>query len=189
MKRNHQEEINDALTRRRQLMHRRILIGRILLGLWAAASVLNLVLLYGSSQLRSYLSSVTADFLFMLRIVSPDSAGAIVAMVAAMAIPCLMVAAAILWKRESAEPLRTASFLLLWLDVIIGVWLVIGNAVPVFGEGSNRTFVILANLALHVLLIWHISRARRAVTSLDVLPESEIEGDPFEAFRRSDGEE
>jgi hypothetical protein len=28
-----------------------------------------------------------------------------------------------------------------------------------------------------------ISRARRAVESLEILPESEYEGDPYEAFR------
>lgn len=186
MKTNRQEELNSALARRRGLMYRRILIGRILLGVWAGAVVLNLILLYGSSELRFYLSSVTADFLLMLRMVYPDSIGTLIGAVVSLAIPCLMVCATVFWKRESAELLRLAVFVLLWLDLIFGVWLVMGNAVPVFGSGSNRIFVILANFALHILLIWHISRARRAVTSLDVLPETEIdEGDPFEEFKKN----
>ncbi|MBQ8288427.1 MAG: hypothetical protein IJX76_06615 [Clostridia bacterium] len=180
------EEINRTLANRRRLMHRRILIGRILLGVWAAATVVNLILLIGSASLRSYLSSVTADLLLMLRIVYPDSAGAWIAIALAVAIPCLLVTATVFWKQESAEPLRTAAFILIWLDVIVGVWVFFWNPVLVFGDGTNQTVVILANLALHILLIWHVSRARRAVTSLEVLPESEIEGDPFEEFRRKD---
>ena len=189
MKIDRQEELNRTLSLRRALMHRRILIGRILLGAWAAATVLNLILLYGSSQMRFCLSSVTADLLLMLRMIYPDSSGTLVALAVSVAIPCLLIAAAVFWKHESAGLLRSVAFLLCWLDVVIGVWLVIGNAVPVFGEGSNRTFVILANLALHVLLIWHISRARRAITSLDVLPESEIEGDPFDEVCKGDDDQ
>ncbi|MBQ8383523.1 MAG: hypothetical protein IJX47_09995 [Clostridia bacterium] len=180
------EEINQTLANRRKLMHRRILIGRILLGVWAASAVINLIFLFGSATLRFYLSSVTADLLMMLRIVYPDSVGAWIAIAFAVAIPCLLVTAAVFWKQEFASPLRTAAFLLLWLDVIVGVWVFFWNPVLVFGDGSNRTAVILINLALHILLIWHISRARRAVTSLEILPEAEIEGDPFEEFRRRD---
>ena len=182
-------DINLTLANRRRLMHKRILIGQILTGVFAAATVLNLILLWGSLTVRSFLSSPTADFLWSLRFLLMNSAATVLAAAVAVTIPCLLVLAAIFWKRESAAPLRSFVFLLLWADVIIGLWVCFQEPAMIFGIGFNRTFVILANLALHSLLIWHISRARRAVTSLDVLPESEITGDPFEEFKKKRSED
>lgn len=182
----HDQDVNRTLADRRKLMDRRILIGRILVGVWAAATVLNLIFLMGSAALRSYLSCTMADLLLMLRYIYAESAVTRFTALPAAVIPCFMVLTAVFWKKDFASILRRAVFILLWLDVIVGVWGYFVDPALLFGVGSNHTFVALANLALHLFLIWHISRARRAMISLDVLPVSEIEGDPFEEFRKKD---
>ncbi len=179
-----QAEINRQLADRRRLMQKRILIGRILLAVWGTAALLNLILLLLSADLRFYLSSTTADLLLALRVLYPDAGWNVPALLGAFAIPLLMGGAAILWKGDSAKLLRDGMFLLLWTDVVFGLFGYFMDPVLLFGTGSNQTAVVIANLAIHGLLIWHISRARRAVISLEVLPESEIEGDPFEEFRK-----
>ena len=173
----------------RFVMHKRILIGRILAGVYAVAAAVNLILIAGSVTLRSPLSSPTADLLWSLRLLTMDSTAVFLGGAVAIAIPCLLASVAILWKKDSVASLRAFVFLLLWADIIIGLWVCFQNPAIIFGIGSNRTFLILANLALHILLIWHISRARRAVISLEVLPESEITGDPFEEFKKDRSED
>ena len=182
-------DVNLTLQKRRRLMHKRILIGRILAGVYAAAAAVNLALLWGSATLRSPLSAPAADLFWSLQLLTMDSTAVFVGAAVALAIPCLPASAAIFWKKDWAASLRTMAFLLLWADIMIGLWVCFQNPAIIFGIGSNRTFLILANLALHILLIWHISRARRAVISLEVLPESEITGDPFEEFKKDRSED
>ena len=181
--------INLTLARRRRLMKKRILIGRILIGVYAAAAALNFLLLWGSLTLRSPLSSPVADLLWSLRFLLMPSAATFVGAAVAVTIPILLVLAVIFWKDESAALLRLFVFLLLWADIIVGLWVCFQNPAMLFGIGSGRTVLILLNLALHILLIWHVSRARRAITSLEVLPETEITGDPFEEFKKDRSED
>ena len=100
--------------------------------------------------------------------------------VAAFLIPIALVLANVFWKKPSG--IRLAVFLLLWMDVIclIAAWL--WNPAMLFGESDLCHLVAVLNLACHIFLVWHVSRARRAVESLEILPEHEYEGDPFEEF-------
>ena len=178
------EEVNRALAARRQLMHKRILRGRIALIVWAVAAVLNLVLLFGSNQLRLPLSCTSADFCVMLYFLDSDLSGNLLLWIPPIVLPILMVMAVIFWNRDGAgKALRTFSFLLLWLDVILGLSAYFWNPAMLFGDTKFQTAVAIVNLIAHLLLVWLISRARRAVESLEILPESEYEGDPYEAFR------
>ena len=95
-----------------------------------------------------------------------------------------MVAAIVFWERDGVgNALRTTVFLLLWADVILGLSAYFWNPAVLFGDSEFQTAVAVANLVFHIALVWLISRARRAVESLDILPESEFEGDPYETFR------
>lgn len=185
MKESRSAEVNRALTERRALMNRRILIGRILLGVWMLTAVVNLLLLYGSNLLRLPLSSTSADLLMMLSILNPDSPAAVAALLGALLIPAVMAAGIVFWKHERAGLLRMLLFLLLWADVVLGLAAYFWNPAVLFGESDKQTVLAVVNLVLHVLLVWHISRARSAVVSLETLPEAEIEGDPFEEFRKN----
>lgn len=185
MKNTRSEEVNRALEARRKLMVKRIRLGRVLLAIWVVAAVLNLVLLFGNRQYRLPLSSVSADLLLMLRFLYPQQGVTILLIPAAFLIPAGLILANVFWKKHSS--IRLAVFLLLWLDVIclIAAWL--WNPAMLFGESELCHIVAVLNFACHIFLVWHISRARRAVESLEVLPEHEYEGDPFEEFRnRSD---
>ncbi len=175
------EKVNRALEARRKLMTKRILLGRILLLVWTVAAILNLVLLYGNVRYRLPLSSTTADLLMMFRFLHPDQGSTGWMLPVALLLPVGLLVANYFWKKHNA--IRLAVFLLLWLDVICMVAAWLWNPVILFGESGIRDFVAIANLLLHALLIWHISRARRAVESLEILPEREYEGDPFEEFR------
>lgn len=178
------EEVNRALAARRTLMRRRILRGRIALVAWAVLAALNLVLLYGSDKLRLPISSTSADLCVMLHFLYPDAAGSVLLWIPALLLPVLLVVAAIFWTRDGAgQVLRTVIFLLLWLDVILGLSAYFWNPAILFGDTKFHTVVAILNLVGHVLLVWIISRARRAVESLEILPESEYEGDPYEAFK------
>ena len=179
------EEVNRALEARRKLMAKRIVFGRIILLIWTVVAMLNLLLLYGNVRYRLPLSATTADLLMMLRFLHPDQGATVLLIPLSILIPVGMFAANFFWKKH--DVIRLSVFLLLWLDVIciIAAWL--WNPVILFGESDIRHFVAIGNLLLHFFLIWHISRARRAVESLEILPEKEYEGDPFEEFRnRSD---
>ncbi len=185
MKGSRTEQVNRALTERRRLMQRRIFTGRLCLLAWAVLSALNLVLAYGSNVLRLPVSCISADLLMMLHFLHPDTAGSGLWMIPAALLPVGMVLAAFWWNREKAELARKAVFLLLWLDVVLGLAAYIWDPAILFGSGDKQLTFALLNLAGHILLVWRISRARRAVDSLDVLPQSEIEGDPFEEFTKA----
>ena len=178
------EEVNRALAARRKLMKQRILRGRIALIVWAVLAALNLVLLYGSDQLRLPISCTSADLCVMLHFLYPEVWGSILLWIPALLLPVLLVVAAVLWTQDRAgQTLRTAIFLLTWLDVILGLSAYFWNPAMLFGDTKFHTVVAVLNLVGHVLLVWLISRARRAVESLEILPESEYEGDPYEAFK------
>ena len=182
------EEVNRALAARRTLMRRRILRGRIALTVWAILSALNPVLFFGSDKLRLPVSSPSADLCMILYLLSTEDGNAGARWILpAFLLPLLMVLAAILWNRDGVgNLLRKASFLLLWVDVILGLFAYIWNPAMMYGNTTFYTVVAIANLAGHLLLVWLISRARRAVDSLEILPESEYEGDPYEAFRHKE---
>ncbi len=179
------EEVNRALAARRTLMRQRILRGRIALTVWAIISALNPVLFFGSDKLRLPVSSPSADLCMILYLLSSeDGQGGALWILPAVLLPLLMVLAAILWNWDGVgNLLRTGAFLLVWLDVILGLFAYIWNPAMMYGNTKFYTVVAIANLAGHLLLVWLISRARRAVESLEILPESEYEGDPYEAFR------
>ena len=178
------EEVNRALAARRTLMRRRILRGRIALVAWAVLASLNLVLLYGSDKLRLPISCASSDLCVMLHFLYPDASGSVLLWIPAILFPLLMVASAVWWNRDGAgKMLRIGSFLLLWLDVILGLSAYFWNPALLFGDTKFQTAMAIANLFVHLVLVWMISRARRAVESLEILPESEYEGDPYEAFK------
>ena len=178
------EEVNRALAARRELMRRRILRGRVALIAWAVLAALNLVLLFGSDKLRLLVSCTSADLCIMLHFLHPDASGSVLLLLPALLLPVLMLLAAVFWNRDGyGNVLRTVVFLLLWVDVIIGLSAYFWNPAVLFGDTYFQTAVAIANLAGHLMLVWLISRARRAVESLEILPESEYEGDPYEAFR------
>lgn len=178
------EEINRALAARRRLMHKRILRGRITLVGWAVLAALNLVLLFGSDQLRLPVSCTSSDLCVMLHFLYPNASGSGLLWIPAILLPVLMVLGAVWWTRDGAgKALRTALFLLTWLDVILGMSAYFWNPAILFGDTKFQTAVAIANLFGHFVLVWLISRARRAVESLEILPETEYEGDPYEAFR------
>ena len=178
------DEVNQALAARRKLMEKRILRGRIALIVWAVAAIVNLVFLFGSDELRLFLSCTSADFCVMYHFLNPDLPGSVCLLIPAFLLPVGMIVAAILWKRDGVGNwLRTGSFLLLWLDVILGLSAYFWNPAVLFGDHKLQTVVAISNLLAHIGLVWMISRARRAVESLEILPESEYEGDPYEAFR------
>lgn len=180
------DEVNRVLAARRALMRRRILRGRVTLIVWAVLAALNLVLLFGSDNLRLPVSCTSADFCMMLHFVYPDAAGSALMMIPALLLPLLMVLAAVLWTRDSVgSALRTAIFLLIWVDVVLGLAAYFWNPAVLFGDNNIQTALAVLNLAGHLALIWLISRARRAVQSLEILPENEYEGDPFEEFRKN----
>ena len=175
------EQVNRALEARRRLMNKRIMFGRILLWIWAPAVVLNLMLFYLNANIRLPISSTTADFWLMLRVLNSENGLSVLLYLPIAMVPAGIVAASIFWKKQSA--LRTGVFLLLWADMIcmIAAWL--WNPILLFGDNSLRHWIAVANLIVHIFWIWHISRARRAVESLEILPEREYEGDPYEEFR------
>ncbi len=179
------QEVNRALAARRALMQRRILIGRIILIVWAAFAFANLIFLRGSTALRLPLSCTSADFCVMMRFLYPDAGGSILLYIPAILLPVLLAVSAWHWPREGAVLLRRGAFLLIWLDVILGLSAYIWNPAILFGESNLQTALAVLNLVFHIFLVWNISRARRAVESLEILPEQEIEGDPFEEFRKS----
>lgn len=174
-------EVNRALDARRALLNKRVLFGRILLLVWLPMVILNLVLLYWNANFRLPISCTTADFLLMLHAVNPDQTNTVLLIPLALLISIGIGAAALLWKKYSL--FRHGMFILLWIDVICMLTAWLWNPILLFGEGELRNVIAVANLAIHIFLIWHISRARRAVDSLEVLPEQEYEGDPFEEFR------
>ena len=175
------EEVNRALEARRRLMAKRIVFGRIILLVWTVAAILNLVLLYSNVRYRLPLSAATADLLMMLRFLHPDQGATVLFIPLAILIPVGMMGANFFWKKH--DTIRLAMVLLVWADVVcmIAAWL--WNPVILFGESGIRHMVAIGNILLHFFLVWHISRARRAVESLEVLPEREYEGDPFEEFK------
>lgn len=177
------DEVNRALEMRRGLMQKRIFIGRILLSIWTIAAALNLVLLFGNVRYRLPLSSTTADLLMMIRFLYPDQSATGLLTPLALLIPIALLLALIFWKKH--DSIRLGTFLLLWLDVVCMVAAWLWNPVILFGDSGIREFIAIANLLVHVVLIWHISRARRAVESLEILPETEYEGDPYEEFRKN----
>lgn len=178
------EEVNRALSARRALMRRRILRGRIALVAWSLLAALNLVLLFGSDKLRLPVSCTSADLCMMLHFLNPDVSGSALLLIPALLLPVVIVLAVIFWNQDGfGKVLRTAVFLLLWVDVILGLSAYFWNPAVLFGDTKFQTVVAIANLVGHLLLVWMISRARRAVDSLEILPESEYEGDPYEAFR------
>lgn len=182
------DEVNRALAARRTLMRQRILRGRIALTVWAILSALNPILFFGSDKLRLPVSGTSADLCMILYLLSSDDGkGGALWILPAFLIPLGIVLAAILWDRDGVgKLLRTASFLLLWVDVILGLFAYIWNPAMMYGNTNFYTVVAIANLIGHLLLVWLISRARRAVESLEILPESEYEGDPYEAFRHKE---
>lgn len=184
MKETRSEQVNRALAARRALMRRRIRIGRILLILWLLFAALNLALLYGSRNLRLPVSCTTADLLMMFYFLSPNAAGSGLLVPLSLLIPALLLPAIVFWKSEKGEFWRRGVFLLLWLDVVCMLSAYLWNPAILFGENQFQLALAVGNLASHVFLIWWISRARRAVQSLEILPETEAEGDPFEEFKR-----
>lgn len=181
MKETRTEEVNRALSERRKLMNRRIFFGRILLAVWAVMAALNLVLLFGNIRYRLPLSCATADLLMMVRFLHPaqNITGWLIPL--SVLLPIVLLLAMLFWKKHPA--IRLGVFLLLWVDVICMVAAWLWDPVILFGNSGIRDFIAVANLFLHVFLIWHISRARRAVVSLETLPMTEYEGDPYEEFQ------
>ena len=181
MKDSRTEEVNRALEVRRALMNRRILFGRILLWAWVPLGLLNLVFCQANANFRIPLSSTTADFLLIIRFLYPQQKPTVLLVPLAILIPVGIAVAALLWKKHNF--LRTGVFILIWSDIIcmIAAWL--WNPILLFGDNEVRNIIAVCNLAAHIFLVWHISRAKRAVESLEVLPEQEYEGDPFEEFR------
>lgn len=177
-------EINRVLAERRAIMERRIRTGRILLIVWLVFAVLNMILLFGTQHYRLFFSCTTADFLVMIRFLYP-SANATVAMLPLAMLPLAAILAAIIvWKRSEWKILRTCIFVLLWVDVICAITTWLWNPAILFGENGVQHLIAICNLLFHFALIWWVGRARRAVTSLEVLPETEYEGDPFAEFAK-----
>lgn len=185
MKDSRTAQVNQALAERRATMERRIRLGRIFLLVWLVFAVLNTVLLFGTQHYRLFLSCTTADFLVMIRFLYPSVDAAVLLIPLAFVLLAVILAAVILWKRPAFGALRTAVFLLLWADVIFALTTWLWNPAILFGESNLQHLIAIVNLLLHIALIWRVGRARRAVTSLEILPESESEGDPFDEFTKN----
>lgn len=185
MKDSRTAEVNQVLTERRSMMERRIRIGRILLILWLVFAALNLVLLFGTQHYRLFFSCTTADFLVMIHFLTPSAGTTVVLIPLAILLLAAILTAIIVWKRSKWGFLRTCVFVLLWVDVVCGITAWLWNPAILFGENDVQHLIAICNLLLHFALIWWVARARRAVISLEVLPEAELEGDPFAEFTKN----
>ena len=67
-------------------------------------------------------------------------------------------------------------------DLIVSILLTLLN----LNSGALSVVLFFVDVIIHLFLVIQLARARRAHYGLTVLPEQEIEGDPYEEFRNSD---
>lgn len=163
--------VNRQLTARRALMEKRVKRGRIVLWIFAALSLAEIVLQL-FSNVRLPLSCTLSALLTVYGIIS------LPCLIAALLPIAYFVALAIGFRSDRMELPRKFLTVFLWVDFIITLALG-GNA---YGLDKYITTEIVCSFILHIPLIWIMMRAVRAVGALDVLPTEEMEGDPYEGL-------
>lgn len=165
-------EVNRQLVERRALMEKRVKRGRITLWVFAALSLIEIVLQLFTG-LRLPLSCTLSDLLTVYGLFSiPCLIGAFLPIV-------YMVVLAIRFRKDNMEFWRKSLIVFVWVDLILLIML--GGRV--YGlENSYLMPEMASNLLLHIPVIWFMMRAVRAVGALDILPTEEMEGDPYAGF-------
>lgn len=152
-------------------MEKRVRRGRITLWAFAFLSLAE-VILQVFTPFRLPLSCTLSDLLAMYGIFHPP------VLISAFLPIVYMVVLAITFRSERTALLRKSLPIFLWTDLILTLAL---GGKP-YGLENFLVPEMVLNLLLHVPVIWFMLRAVRAVGALEVLPEAEMEGDPFEGL-------